>query len=136
MDGHIDQPVDLNVLRSRFAEIGLEESDIAELVDAFLEDTPAGLQRLAQAAAIESPSDVASAAHALKSPAATFGAMHLSELTSDLERRARAGDTGRRGGGSRCDPGGVRPRARASGGRVSRSGELNETPRALAVAGG
>ena len=44
MDGRVDSPVDLNVLRSQFAEIGLEESDIAELVDAFLEDTPTGLR--------------------------------------------------------------------------------------------
>jgi HPt (histidine-containing phosphotransfer) domain-containing protein len=62
---------------------------VHQLVDTFLEDTPALF--IAMKAALEAgkPEDFRRAAHSVKSNAATFGAGGLSDMARELERLGR-----------------------------------------------
>lgn len=62
---------------------------IAELVEGFLEDAPARLERAAAAFATGDLEEAARQAHDLKSNAATLGAVHLARAMEDLELQCR-----------------------------------------------
>jgi HPt (histidine-containing phosphotransfer) domain-containing protein len=72
---------------------------IGELVDTFLEDGPKLIAELKAALKAGDAEAFRRAAHSLKSNAATFGAMHLSQLAKDLEmigKENRLAETGGR----------------------------------------
>ena len=64
---------------------------IGELIDTFLEDGPKLIADLKNAHASKDADSFRRAAHSLKSNAATFGALKLSDLAKELEDLARAG---------------------------------------------
>jgi len=72
---------------------GLKESVgadyIAELVSAFLEETPALIAQLCSALDARDIETFRRAAHSIKSNAATFGATPLAELAREMEFMAR-----------------------------------------------
>jgi len=64
---------------------------LAEVIDAFLSDTPQLIGDLHQSLAGGNTEVLQRAAHSLRSNSATFGAMTLSALCKELEEQARAG---------------------------------------------
>ncbi len=65
---------------------------LAEIVTAFLEDSPGHLAALQAAVANEDAGAARRAAHTLKSNAATLGAVRLEAAAGEVERRAAGGD--------------------------------------------
>ena len=65
---------------------------LSELIDIFLDDTPARLMDLAHAVASGDPEGTMQNSHALKSSCAQLGAMQLSEYCGQLEAMGRAQD--------------------------------------------
>jgi CheY-like chemotaxis protein len=78
--------------RLRDALGNIHPEALANLVDAFLEETPALLTALRQALVDGDAQQLSRSAHTLKSNAATFGANDLSALCRELELLARSGD--------------------------------------------
>ncbi len=70
---------------------GLDDADIAELLDVFLAEAPGQIRAVQKAAAARDAQCLASAAHALKSPAALLCAPRLAEILSGIEEQARDG---------------------------------------------
>jgi signal transduction histidine kinase/DNA-binding response OmpR family regulator len=64
---------------------------IAMVVDAYLEDAPKLIQTIQTAIASADAAELQRAAHTLKSSSATLGAMHLSQLSKQLEIMGRTG---------------------------------------------
>ncbi len=84
--------LDETVLRRLIASFGDEGvTAVGELMDTFLRESPAELNRLRQAVERRELDAVRRRAHSLKSNAATFGASRLADLCLDLERRASTG---------------------------------------------
>ena len=67
------------------------EEFLGELVDAFLDDSPAQLTAMRGAFERGDAEEARRAAHTLKSSGATFGAEGFSELCRQLEGKAKAG---------------------------------------------
>lgn len=65
---------------------------LCELIDIFLDDTPARLIELARAVSTGDSEGTMQNAHALKSSCAQLGAMQLSEFCRQLEAMGRAQD--------------------------------------------
>ena len=61
------------------------EDFINELIDTFLEDAPKMIAEIKSALAANNADSFRRAAHSMKSNAATFGAVQLSELAKELE---------------------------------------------------
>jgi HPt (histidine-containing phosphotransfer) domain-containing protein len=66
---------------------------LLELIDVYLEDTPARLASLQQAVATGDTAELIRQAHTLKSSSANVGAMELSVLAKALELAGRNGET-------------------------------------------
>lgn len=64
---------------------------VAELIQAFLEDSPSMVDTIRRAGPTADPGEVRLAAHTLRSNADTFGASDLASLCTNLETQARAG---------------------------------------------
>ncbi|NER39480.1 MAG: response regulator [Oscillatoria sp. SIO1A7] len=62
---------------------------LAELIDAYLEDSPSLLQQMREAIAPENFEAMKAAAHSLKSSSASMGAIALSKLCQQLENAAK-----------------------------------------------
>ncbi|MGH2620006.1 MAG: Hpt domain-containing protein [Anaerolineales bacterium] len=58
---------------------------VGELIDAYLEDSPALIAGMNEALANGNPTEFTRAAHSLKSSSASLGAVSLSALAKDLE---------------------------------------------------
>jgi len=82
--------LDETVLQRLGQELGPEV--LPQLVAKFIEHTGNRLDRIDSALADEDLEALAAETHALKSGAATFGAMRLSELASETENASRRGD--------------------------------------------
>jgi two-component system, sensor histidine kinase and response regulator len=85
-----------NDIRARLAEL---ESDLGSemvrvIVDLFLEDAPAALDRLRQAIAAEDTKETEREAHRLKGSFANIGAKELAETCSLIEAEAESGSIG------------------------------------------
>jgi HPt (histidine-containing phosphotransfer) domain-containing protein len=65
---------------------------LSELIDIFLDDTPARLIELANAVKVGDSEGTMQNGHALKSSCAQLGALQLSEYCDQLEAMGRAGD--------------------------------------------
>ncbi|GAB4538128.1 MAG: hypothetical protein Kow0063_25640 [Anaerolineae bacterium] len=84
--------LDVNVLEQFQARLGEDGADIvAELIVAFLEDTPKLLKELRAYLAQGNTDGFRRSAHTLKGNSATFGASGLSLLCQELEAMGRAG---------------------------------------------
>jgi CheY-like chemotaxis protein len=78
---------------SRLREvIGGDAGDLHDLLDTFLADSPNLLQSMKSGLAASDSTVMRRAAHSLKSGAADFGALSLSTLCAQMEKRARDGD--------------------------------------------
>jgi len=75
--------IDLNTFNALKESTGADF--IAELVDTFLDDAPNLLSQMQSALASRDADVFRRAAHSMKSNAATFGAMELSERAKELE---------------------------------------------------
>ena len=80
---------------SRLDELRMLSDDqrpdiLGELIDIFLDDTPAQLMALAHALDLSDPEPVMQHGHSLKSSCAQLGAIQLSELCRQLEAMGRA----------------------------------------------
>jgi HPt (histidine-containing phosphotransfer) domain-containing protein len=62
-----------------------------ELIDVFLNDTPALIGQMRAALAEGNGEELRRAAHTLKSSSASFGAAHLSSLSREVELTAKEG---------------------------------------------
>ena len=71
--------------------LGGEFRFLAELIDSFLEDAPQLLAQLDQFVAAQNAEGTRRIAHSLKSNAADFGAVLLSNLCKELEMNAKSG---------------------------------------------
>ena len=83
------QAVDLNALLAGF---GGSAHLVKEVVDVFLEDAPAMLTRLRQAARVSDAHELAAAAHAIKGSAGLFSLGRAYSSARLLEQQARSGD--------------------------------------------
>ncbi|GEM_PF-1205275 len=82
-------PVDeatVSILRSE-----LDADAFGSLLDTFMAETRARIERIRAAVARGDHGALAREAHSLKSAAATFGAMSLSQLAASIERKAEGG---------------------------------------------
>jgi HPt (histidine-containing phosphotransfer) domain-containing protein len=87
--------VDPTTLRSFARELGGGSAEIiAEIVEAFLQDTPELVAQMRAAVAARDPALLDRAAHTLKSSSATVGAMVLSARCRAIEEQARGGAAG------------------------------------------
>lgn len=64
---------------------------VTEFIDVFLQDLPIRTARLRRAVGLQSPTELKSAAHALKGSAASVGAVVVSGLCAQIEAIGRAG---------------------------------------------
>ncbi len=64
---------------------------VTEFIDVFLEDLPTRIDRIQQAVGSKNPTEIKSAAHALKGSSASVGAVLVSGLCAQLEAIGRAG---------------------------------------------
>jgi two-component system sensor histidine kinase BarA len=87
-----DEPLDPEVIESLRSIAGGDSAMLNRIFDLFLSHAPARLAALEQALADGDLAQVASEAHALKSPSMNIGAMRLGALCADLEARARNED--------------------------------------------
>ncbi|WP_369369155.1 response regulator (plasmid) [Streptomyces sp. CG4] len=88
--GNEEQALDATTVRGLVDS--LRPSFAAELIDVFLEDSPALVDTIREGVPTGDPAEVRRAAHTLRSNAATFGAPRLSALCTDLEQQAKGGD--------------------------------------------
>lgn len=82
--------IDETVLGDLLHALGDDRDALQELIDAFVEDA-ADLLDEASEQAVKDPDRFRRAVHSLKTTAATFGAMQLSEVCRGLEADAIAG---------------------------------------------
>jgi len=77
--------------KSTFEQLKQDTGDdfIKELIDTFLEDAPDLINQIKSAHQAGDANSFRRAAHSMKSNAATFGAMKLSELAKELETLGR-----------------------------------------------
>lgn len=82
-----DKIIDRDVYQALVDSVG--EDFVGELVEAFLDEGAQFLIDLSRALDVQDVNLFRRAAHSLKSNAATFGALTLSELAKELEMMAR-----------------------------------------------
>jgi HPt (histidine-containing phosphotransfer) domain-containing protein len=82
--------LDLNTFNELKESTGADY--IGELIDAFLDDAPDLFTQMKSALVKKNTESFRRAAHSMKSNAATFGAMGLSNLAKELEGMAREND--------------------------------------------
>jgi two-component system sensor histidine kinase/response regulator len=85
------EAIDPAALRLIQAMTGNDPSFLAELIDAYVDDTRQLLLAMRQALAAGHADELRRAAHVLKSNSASVGATRLSALCKDLEEGARSG---------------------------------------------
>ena len=83
--------IDPAALETILAMTGNDPSFLAELIDAYMDDTRQLLVTMRQALATGHADELQRAAHALKSNSSNLGAMQLPALCKDLEEVARSG---------------------------------------------
>ncbi|WP_413873885.1 response regulator [Albidovulum sp.] len=88
-----DEPFDATAMARLLDTIGGDREALAELVESFLEEGPALIDRIGRAAVAGDAEALRQAAHTMKSSAADFGAMPLSRLCATLETQGRSGRT-------------------------------------------
>jgi HPt (histidine-containing phosphotransfer) domain-containing protein len=64
---------------------------LGELIDLFLQDTPARLASIRKAIACQDWAALMAAAHSLKGSCGSLGALHMADLCGRLERHGRDG---------------------------------------------
>jgi HPt (histidine-containing phosphotransfer) domain-containing protein len=74
--------------------LGIDHEDAVVLLGGFLRETPKVVARLQMALAVPDAREAERAAHDLKGTVAWISARHATDLTAELERLARAGETG------------------------------------------
>lgn len=82
--------LDLNTFNELKESTGADY--IGELIDAFLDDAPDLFTQMKSALVKKDAESFRRASHSMKSNAATFGAMSLSNLAKELESMAREND--------------------------------------------
>jgi HPt (histidine-containing phosphotransfer) domain-containing protein len=88
----LNDSLDTSALQALRESIADDAEFLAELVGAFLEDSPAQLAELRAATTRGNADDVRREAHTLKSNGATFGIVRLTDLSRQLEHRASEGN--------------------------------------------
>ena len=89
------KPIDDDALANLLELTGGDPAFLAELIDAYVDDTPEQLAAMHQAVAVGDMSELRRAAHSLKSNSANFGAFRLAELCAGVEAQAQAGASDR-----------------------------------------
>lgn len=89
----MSEPVsfDVELLESVRSMNQSDPTFFGRLIDTFLGSSEQLMQRLREAVAAETPADIATAAHPLKSSSAQLGLLGLSAVAKDMEARGRAG---------------------------------------------
>ncbi len=85
----------LEDLRSQLRDAGAEDA-LDEILDTYIDSTPALVASVVQALESGSENDIARAAHALKSPSGAIGARRLAALLAQIEIAGRTGEVGDR----------------------------------------
>jgi HPt (histidine-containing phosphotransfer) domain-containing protein len=88
----LNNSLDTSALHALRESIADDAEFLAELVGAFLDDSPAQLAELRAATTSGKADDIRRGAHTLKSNAATFGIVRLTDLCRQLEHRASEGN--------------------------------------------
>lgn len=86
--------LDNSAIQALRASTGDDPEFLAELVQTFLDESPAQLAELRDASASGDAHEIRRGAHTLKSNAATFGIVRLEDLCRELEHEANAGNLG------------------------------------------
>lgn len=86
--------VDETVLDELRTSVGGDDAFVRELIEAYLADSGAQLDRIEAALAADDAEALVRPAHTLKSSSATVGAMKLSALARTLEMAGRSGSLG------------------------------------------
>ncbi|MCB8983486.1 MAG: GAF domain-containing protein [Ardenticatenaceae bacterium] len=84
--------LDMQAIENLLAMTGDDPAFLAEMIDSFLETTPALLAQLHDSLASSDASGFRLAAHTLKSGSADFGAMSLSRQFAQLEEMGKSGE--------------------------------------------
>ncbi len=87
-DDEESPPVDLESFRETMREAGAEDA-VESMLELFLDDAPGRMEALQAAAAGGEVEEIARAAHAYKSAAATIGATELASILNTIEARAK-----------------------------------------------
>lgn len=85
-----DSFVQRNVLEELIATT--DEEFVNELIDAYLDDSPALIDEMKMAFQQNDPATFRRAAHSLKSSSASLGALGLSDLSKELEMIGKSGE--------------------------------------------
>lgn len=83
--------LDRQALANLLAMTGDDPSFLAELIDAYADDTPAQLATMHRAVTEGNMEALRRAAHSLKANSANFGAVRLAELSARIEAQATTG---------------------------------------------
>jgi two-component system sensor histidine kinase/response regulator len=83
--------IDRGVLADLLESLGGDTDFLAELLEAFYDDSPRQLAAMGAALAAGNAEDLRRAAHSLKSNSANFGALALSRSCKELEEMGKAG---------------------------------------------
>ena len=95
VDNSASSPLEPNALGALIEMVGLDEPDfLIELIDTFLVDSSDIVSGMPESWRNNDRETVLRAAHSLKSTSATFQALRLSKLSSDLESEMRGDETG------------------------------------------
>src|SRR4051812_9419899 len=82
------EPLDSAALDTLLDATGGDPAFLAEMIDAYLDDTVGLFETIDGALAGGRPDELRRAAHSLKSNSATFGAMTLSAICREIEERS------------------------------------------------
>jgi HPt (histidine-containing phosphotransfer) domain-containing protein len=85
------EPIHRAALDTLLETVGGDPEFLAELLDAYFDDSPAQLDAMRRAAAASNAEELRRAAHSLKSTSANFGALTLAALCQHLEVQANSG---------------------------------------------
>jgi CheY-like chemotaxis protein len=90
----LEPALDSSVLQAFRSTMGANASQfLAQLIDIYLEESPALVQAIATAINHSDATAMKQAAHTLKSSSASLGAIHFSRLCQELEGMGNAGST-------------------------------------------
>jgi HPt (histidine-containing phosphotransfer) domain-containing protein len=84
--------IDLAALDALSEMVGGDPAFVAEMIDTFLEESPALLDTMRSASDGQDSVELRRASHSLKANSATFGAKWLAELCARIEEHAKVGE--------------------------------------------
>jgi HPt (histidine-containing phosphotransfer) domain-containing protein len=89
---HLEEVINQQILQDLRTMAGDDDDAnclLSELIQVYLEDTPVRIQSIKEASTIQDRSKLQKAAHALRSPSVSLGALNLGKICETLEDAAK-----------------------------------------------